>query len=78
MTHSAKRGVFGLENLIFPEESDPFRHISCLAEGGVPCIICYTGRVFWPSANWPPWRKGGQVAISHGRQTDLRGGVVEV
>jgi hypothetical protein len=34
MTHSAKRGSSGLKNLIFPEESDPFRHFSWRAEGG--------------------------------------------
>src|SRR5260370_3172904 len=42
---------------VFLGDFDPFRHFSCLAEGGGPCIICYTGRVFWPSANELPWRK---------------------
>src|SRR5258708_38492719 len=44
---------------------DPFCHISCLAEGGLGCIICYTGQLFRPSANWLPWRKGS------GSQLDL-------
>src|SRR5260370_4880594 len=44
---------------IFLGDFDPFRHISCLAEGGLACRICYTGGVFWPSANGLPWREGG-------------------
>src|SRR5258708_39765868 len=36
---------------------DPFRHFSCLAEGVLAGIICYTGHVFWPSANELPWRE---------------------
>src|SRR5260370_5377785 len=48
---------------------DPFRHISCLAEGGLACRIRYTGHVFWPSANGLPWRKGGQGANSIWRLT---------
>jgi hypothetical protein len=46
---------------VFLEDFDPLRHISCLAEGGVLCIMCYTGRIFWPSANDLPWRKGVRV-----------------
>jgi hypothetical protein len=30
--------------------------------GGVACIICYTGCVFWPSANCLPWRKGSATS----------------
>jgi hypothetical protein len=42
----------------FLGDFDPFRHISCLAEGGLACRICYTGHAFWPSANELPWQKG--------------------
>src|SRR5260370_19171612 len=59
MTQSAKRRAWGMKNLLFPEDSDPFRHISCLAEGGLTCIMCCTGDVFLPSDNAIPARWGG-------------------
>jgi hypothetical protein len=56
VTPSANWRTKTLKTCGFLGDFDPFRHISCLAEGGVPCVICYTGRVFWPSAIGLPWR----------------------
>jgi hypothetical protein len=47
-----------MKNLLFPEDSDPFRHFSWRAEGGGGREIRLTYMLFWPSANSLPWRKG--------------------
>jgi hypothetical protein len=42
----------------FSREIRPLPPYLVFGGGGLACIICYTGHVFWPSANSLPWRKG--------------------
>jgi hypothetical protein len=58
MTPSAKREATVMENLVFPEGNDPFRHFSWRAEGGGGQRKRLRECPFWPSANCLPWRKG--------------------
>jgi hypothetical protein len=60
-----------METQVFPEGNDPFRHISCLAEGVCCFIKCYTGRLFWPSANWLPWRRGDGPVLERNSILDV-------
>ena len=61
---SAKWRTKTLKTCLFLGDFDPFRHISCLAEGGRTCIICYTDWCFLAFRQWAAMAEGGQRAIS--------------
>src|SRR5437016_8987529 len=52
------------ENLGFSREIDPSPPTLLVGGGGGRVRKCLTFALFWPSANWPLWRKGSVRSIS--------------